>query len=407
MEKPRIEYYHGVLSILLAVVITITTASFILAERDARKYPSNIIVGGTNIGNMEKDQALQQLKSGLISSWGNHLQLLIDDKTLDIPLPLFGIEYNPVATIEKTDKYLAEEAGGNSVLKTVIIRGKSRQISPVFSWNEEQIINHLKQVKRTYDRPAKDAQFGFKGKNYTYIADQHGLNIDIYASKYPLYKELESGNLGPVELVYKKISPRVRLHDIKNIKDVLAVAAITSYENSNEIDDVLMHFHEQIILPDETIYINDILKINQLEPLTNNQLKAINLVMKAAKQAGLITNQDKLQISNHFKSAIAITAYREENFLCCQIIGESSDQTTKISLFSEEEILPAKTDYVIDRKLMPDKQVLISEGSDGTVINLYQIESRQGKETVRLLLAQDIKPAVDTVLAVGPDNIKK
>ncbi|NLT20771.1 MAG: hypothetical protein GXY16_07215 [Syntrophomonadaceae bacterium] len=407
MEKPRRNYYHGLLTVFLAVVITITTASFILAQRDARIYPSNIVVGGINIGNLDKNQALERLQSSLFSSWGNHLQLLIDGKIISIPLALLGIEYNPVATIEKTDKYLTEEAAGNSILKSVIIRGKTRQISPVLSWQEELITTHLKQVKETYDRPAQEARFVIKAKNYEYIAEHLGLSIDLYASKDCLVKELEAGLLGPVELVYNKIEPRLTLDDIKNIKDVLAVAVITSYGNGNEMDDVLKHFNEQIILPDETIHINDILKINQAETLTNSQLKATNLVIKAAKQAGLIIDQDKLQITNHLKSAIAIAASREDNFICCQIIGESSNKTTKISLLREEEILPAKTAYVIDRKLSPEKQLLISKGTDGTVINMYKVESGQGKETARLLLAQDIKPAVDTILAVGPDRIKK
>ena len=395
MDRPGIKYYRGLISVFLAVVITITTASFILAQRDNSKYPSNIIVGGVKVGNLEKNQALDCLHSSLFSSWGSHLQLLIDGKMISVPLEELGIEYNSVATIEKTDKYLAEEAG-NSIFKAVIIRGKTEQITPVFTWDDKKIINQIKQLKETYDRPAREARFVFNDKHYNYKADHYGISIDLDASREHLCKELEAGTLGPVELVINKIPPRIASDDIKNIKDVLAVAAATSY--GNEMD-VLMLYHEQIILPEETIYINDILKTNQVEPLTNNQLKATDLVMKAAKQAGLITDQDKLQITNRLKSAIAIAAFREENFICCQIIGESSNKTTKICLFCEEEILPAKTVYVIDRKLSPEKQVLIS--------NMYQVDSKQGKETARSLLARDIKPAVDTVLAVGPDNIKK
>ena len=98
MEKPRRNYYHGLLTVFLAVVITITTASFILAQRDARIHPSNIVVGGINIGNLDKNQALERLQSVCFPR-GNHLQLLIDGKIISIPL-LLGIEYNPVATIE-------------------------------------------------------------------------------------------------------------------------------------------------------------------------------------------------------------------------------------------------------------------------------------------------------------------
>ena len=404
MEEPGIKYYRGLISVFLAVVITITTASFILAQRDNSKYPSNIIVGGVSVGNLEKNQVLEHLQSSLFSSWGNNLQLLIDGKTILIPLEELGIEYNSVATIEKTDKYLDEEAG-SSIFNSVIIRGETKQITPVFTWNDKKIINQIKQLKETFDRPAREARFIFNDKNYEYTADNYGISIAPDASRERLCKELEAGTLGPVELVFEKIPPRLVLDDIKKIKDVLAVAAITSHGDG--LDDVLRHFHEQIILPEETIYIKDILKTNQAETLTNSQLKATDLVMKAAKQAGLITDQDKLQITNRFKSAIAIAAYREENFICCQIIGDSTDKTTKISLFREEEILPSKTAYTIDRKLSSEQQVLVSKGTDGTVINMYQVESRQGRETARLLLAQDIKPAVDTVVSVGPDSIKK
>lgn len=397
--------------VVISVFITLLITSMALAGRDSRVFPSNFKVGGVHLGGLSLEESRMKLASDLAKVRANELVLKWEGNVLHIPLRNFGIEYDIDATVQKAEELLNPPKGTGPVLHHILLRGGQVNITPAFKGDEKQIYGQMKKIKDEYDKPAQDARIYYHGDQLEYVSHQYGLDIDAQKSSYSIVQALQNGLDEPITLSTRKVSPWIKLEDIKNVKQLLGVYAIKGEDlSSSSIQGLLTGLNGSIILSDERVLWQSIfnrVSDKKAGDLLDEkaQLEVVRGMISLSRQAGLKTDKDS--IINDKKYPVLLVATQEGETLLLRIYGCQTDGNRRIAIQKEEELLSPQVRYQVNPSLRPDQRIVDQEGTNGRVQKIFRVVYNNDVQIEKELLAEEWHPAVDTVILVGPNSPPK
>lgn len=405
---------------VIAIALEIFLVSLALDNRDKNIYPSNFSVNGISIANLDREQAYDWLKQNIPPIKSNlSLQVKLPDETVSLPIEKCGICFDYKTTLDHLNSYLNQEKKAANWLDHVVIRGGELDQNMAYLFDKDLIYKQMIKVQEKYNKAAVDARIIYDDGTIKYIAQQNGYIIDIDATMQNISNSLQNGNLGPVPASVTILYPRVKIDDIRNVKDVLGVFAITLNSNQirkgSDLNKLAAGLNGIIIMPDETFSLDKELdKINFSNSL-NGISAAINTVYKAMLQANIKVeekpyskgNCGTLIIHNSLKNPVLISALIKGDKLLVRVFGCQTDKGKEIHLTTEESELPAQVNIRVDTRLKSGQRVVKQEGTNGTIIRTYRVVTDQGYQVEKTLLTEEISRGKDTIIMIGPNSPEK
>ncbi|NLB88584.1 MAG: hypothetical protein GX790_05070, partial [Syntrophomonadaceae bacterium] len=235
---------------LVAIIITLISVSVLLGIRDKKIFPSNLVVNGTTLANIQKTEVVDLLHK----TYSNQkLILAIPNDLIELDLAECGIELNTEATLEKLDQ------PDNIPFDNIIYRGAVKEVAPVFNWDEAVLYKVLDRVAIEYSKPAINAQVIYKKHDFTKaIPHEKGYQINKEGLIKAVTKSLADGKLGPITVPFEEIAPQITLNDLQKIKGLIA---ITNYKNVslNQTDEhIISVLDNSIILSGDTLSLDEL-----------------------------------------------------------------------------------------------------------------------------------------------------
>ncbi len=394
-----------ILLMVVAVILTLWLVSLALAKRDAIIYPSNIFIGGVSVAGLNHNEAGDLLAQRLPASYGRQLLLQLPSKQLYIPLNQVGIAYDIPATLTKVDVSLNQK--GIGVFQHSITRGNIHRVEPEIKWNRTLMEEKLSVLKATYDQPAINARILYSNDYLEYIGHKVGYTISIAASLDEIDNSLQKGLLGPISLITKDIHPRIKLEDIKEVKDMLGISTIRTNLPHTDLNPLIQALNGYIIMPAEHFSLAQVMNPKQIKS-NNSSLTLVNSALyQAISQAGLELTDNQLSCTNNLQHPILINAVIDGNNIIIKIFGCQTEAGKEIMIITEKEEIPPQVQIKVVKKLSPQERVIVQEGQSGFTSRNYRIVKINGKETERTILSEEHTPGRDTIIAVGPGTIKK
>jgi len=402
-----------ILSAAAGVIVTLLSVSFALSQQDNRTYPSNVFISGIPLAGLNGEEAYEVLKDNISLSREKNLLLKFSDSLISIPLQECGISYDPEDTLEKVDNLFYGKNVISALLRHSIIRGKKQEIALAFNYNEDKLYNKIIEIKKEFDQPAVDARIFYNEGYLEYIPHRYGYVIDVDGSVKNIFTALEGGFLRPIELSVTKTSPRIKLDDIKKVQDVLgAYASLCDTWGLDYVKSFISSLNGLIIMPDEVFSLHKVAGLQGEDMVQSsseeegiNQVK--NAVYQSCLQAGLKMEKDSFVIANNRDQPVLLTAVIEGRKLVVRIFGCQLEKGKKISIITEEEEVFPEVRIKVDSRLSPQQRIVKQEGKNGLIVRTYRLVSKYGREIEKTLLTEEAFAAIDTIILVGPDNVKK
>ncbi|MDD4626159.1 MAG: peptidoglycan binding domain-containing protein [Syntrophomonas sp.] len=394
---------------VIAISVSLLIVSFALAARDRESYPSNLWLGGISLADMSKQEAYELLQSELPSNWGDKVQFLLGKQEIFIPMEEIGVSYDLVGSLDKIDQALFKGNAATELLRHSIVRGQRQEINPVLSWDKEPILKKILQLKKDYDKLAIDARIVYNHDFLEYRAHKNGYLIDVNSSMNRISNALEKGILGPVEIAATEVHPRVKIEDIETVKDVIAVSAKKIDNMSPETLSLLEKLNGLIIMHGESLDIKAMMD-SRHEPAkavaseTKAQIEGV--IFQACIQAGMEKDNESA-MENKLQYPILLTTSLSEQTLLVKIYGCQTEPGKEIKLLSEREDVYPEVQIKLDPRLSPQQRIIQQEGEKGFILRNYRVVSRGGKVVEKSLLSEELTPASDTIIVVGPGNTRK
>lgn len=389
-----------VLALMLAAVIfTLICVSMLLGVRDKLIFPSNLVVNGTALANIEKDQVVDFLHN----TYSNQkLVLAMPNDLIELDLGGCGIKLNADATVEKIDQ------ADKTLFHNILYRGAVKEVAPVFIWDKDKLSEVLNRIASENSKPAVDAKIIYQKNDFIRaIPHEKGYLINNNELIKAVTESLGAGKLGPIAVPYEEVAPLITLNDLQKIQGLIAV---TNYKNIrlNQTDERMVSVLDNtVILAGETLNLNELWSNNDIDIRSSTINTALKTLFKNINsQIDVEYDAAANTIHNKITSPILINIYLDQDILWLSIMGNNADIQKKISLISEEIKIPAPVTKKIDNNL-PAGEQRIAQGKDTVIIKKYRVVEEDGKIVEKVLLAEEEHLGYSTIIYSGPGTINK
>jgi hypothetical protein len=408
-----------VVTAVVAVVATVFLVSVALASRDTKIYPSNVYVGDICLSGLTEEQAREKLSREIPAKWGEGITLVVGQSSVTIPWREIDASYDIPATLERVEEGLSPRHGLVALFYHSIIRGQSQRFNPVVSWDERALESQLQQIKAKYDRPATDARITCQADFLQYVPHSNGYSLNIPESRTGIIQSLQNGRLNPIQLNGQEIVPRIKLQDIKDIKDLLSAAMKNIPDGGREALVLPVNrINGVIVLPGEGFTVSELCR--GVAPSRERVVKAEKgngeipgerfvapVLEQACQQVKLDKTGQPIRYWNNGEHPLLIASELEGNHLAVRIYGVQTEAGKEIKIITEAETISPSVRVEEDRKLAPGTRIMGQEGKSGQVVRSFEVITRQGKIVEKNLLSEDYHPPTDTVIQVGPKQTDK
>nr|WP_054695497.1 peptidoglycan binding domain-containing protein [Syntrophomonas palmitatica] len=317
-----------------------------------------------------------------------------------------GVNYDYSASLERAEEAVTANEGLSGLLHHATIRGAKQNINPVFNFDKSSLTDQLNSIKLQYDKPALDARVMYANDYLEYISHRDGYSININKSLAKIMDSLCQGSLDPIELEIEPVYPRVRLDDIKEVKDVLGISLMKLPGTAEQYKALQTSINGVIFMPDESFTLASFLQDGWA---SNQQLCQLvdKTITEACTEAGLKVEGTPGYYTNTLEDPILLAASLDKNSLIIKIYGCQTEEGKEIKYIKEKEKIEPGVQFKTDRHISPNQRVIKREGTPGLVDRQYRVVKLHGKVIEKTLLSEQTTPAVDTIILVGPGTIKK
>lgn len=398
-----------VLAILFtAIFVTILLTSYALAARDREVYPSNVYVGGIYIGGLTCEEALQKLEQDGPGSWEKQICLSVPGKQTKIELSMqeLGLVYDIPATMDEVESLVLDGAGPYP-FNHALIRGKRQDIPLALRVESpEAMYRQLKEIKKTVDRPAVNARVLYKEGSLEYRNHEYGYVVDTEETIQRIKEHPILAGQNTIELAIHKISPHVRIEDVKNIKELIAVTAISIPPSDlTEMEKLLDGNNGTVLLPGDHVLLPG--EETQSQEIKKLLIQALEPGARMAQIGIRRVNDTSIDMTNTLSNPILISMEIEDAKLFIRLFGCQTEKGKEILTIKEQKIVPYGEKLRPDNSLKNGQQKLIQAGQNGMVTRSYRVVKKNGREVERSLLSEQIVQPKDAVLLAAPDTVLK
>ncbi|MGE5397159.1 MAG: VanW family protein [Chitinophagales bacterium] len=432
--------------VIFTVGLTVLASSKILAYNDTGLVPPGVKVCGIEIGNLPLKQALERLQNNLLDQGGRYLEFTNDRNELMARLPIdkYGIRYdydktlNQATSLETLDYF-------KRITYHSWVRGGSLSITPVLSWNTDNLPELMLDLRKQVDKSAGNARVIYQDDSLEYISHYNGYVVDVEETSHRVERAIEQGTLH-IKLKTRTIYPAVRIDDIRSVKDLMAVYVTTfdpHQENrTHNLRTACSAVDGTIIMPGETFSLNKVLGPRDKKhgyvnaPVLSNGKVATGVGGGICQVATTIYNcviqtdlevverehhsipinyvspgldatiagdTSDLRFRNNAKNPVLVSIKVQDNKLVARIFGCQTDPERQIKVITEKSlILPeVKTEY--DKSLPAGTKQVKEPGVKGYKAKTFRVVVKNGHQIEKKLLSEDYYHAKDTVILIGPE----
>lgn len=211
----------GSVSVLaIAMIITGTLAS----QAYSSKIAKNVIVGGVNIGNLTKQEAINKLQK---ESKFKNIDLEYGDKKWSIPEDEINLKIDFDKTVDAAYDYNKGNGFFTDISRTLKSdMGSKKTVSLSMDYNRDALSKKLNSIKEELDSPIKNATLNVVDGEVKVIPEESGRNMNVETSLNKTAENLRK-NIFKTELVVKLSPAKFTKNELKGIDTLLG-----SYETT-------------------------------------------------------------------------------------------------------------------------------------------------------------------------------
>lgn len=386
----------AIFAVMVITTVTIVLTSVVLGYRDQNTYPSTFYIDGVAVGGHSRSQ-IKQILSVQLSSQSQRWYLKLPDKVITLDTGDYGIKVDKQATLERADNILKPDSGVSGIIEHSIMRGKKNNIAAVYSCNPEVLYKELNQLQEKVNRPAVNARILYDKGLLEYIPQKNGYILDLDTTVSKVCTALHNGYAGPIDAGIINLYPAVKIEDIKAVKNIIGAYAAVGVSNAAALQ--IQDLNGTIIMPGQ------IFTFPTQEHMSQGMETAMNAIMEACKDAGLrvlnTPSTTHMIIQNQLTNPVLISIIFCDGTMQIKVLGCQTEPGKEIHLTTEEsEVLP-QVEIKVDKALKPIERVIQQQGKPGTIVRTYRLVIIEGKTVEKTLLAQEIHPAIDTIIYQG------
>jgi len=251
-----------------------------------------------------------------------------------------------------------------------------------------------------------------------------------------------------VSIAFKTVYPRVKLDDIKTVKDTLGVYVTTFDPNqkarTNNLKLAAASIDGTIIMPDQVFSLNEALGPRsekdgyQKAPVfANNRVvqdvgggicQVATTLYNAVLQAGLeiierrphsrpisyaplgldatisSTAGTDMKFRNNTDFPVMISISVKDDKLIARIFGCQTYAGRKIRVETEKKEIQPRVVVKSDPALPEGSRVVKQAGKKGYLVKIYRVVSENGRDVEKTLLSEDYYRPTDMIILVGPNG---
>lgn len=315
MIKPVEKTLRATTLVVLSIIAVITLASLALAERDASVYPGNLYADSVSVGHLNRKQAEIRLQQAMDDGVFQRV-FQVNQKRVALSLHDLGIRMNTEATLDRMEAVVA----GWTWLDHSVERGSDHHLSPVFDYDDEDLEQRWAALALRWNQPAVGAQVHLEGDRLIYTAEQPGYRVDVPAAVKAVQKSLTTAGQEAIELPTTELHPEVTLEQIKEIKDLLAVQALSVGEDERDrFSASWQQVSGVVILPGDTALLS--MKGLVGAGISESSRPWSEVIADTCREAGIIYEPSSGEIRNPGSTPVFVAVSREPNLVLVRVFG--------------------------------------------------------------------------------------
>jgi len=446
MVSDRRRLWLGVACLVGLYLITILAVSAVLAAKDQGKIPPNTSIAGIELGGLPYNTAKERLTAEIPKKIGDKIVFSAKDKSTSLSLSECGV----VIDVDDSLRRLANNrySGWQDIVAHILTRATPRDYPVVISYNREDLEQVIRELESQFDIPAKDARIVWRDDSLEYIPHENGRKLDVEATLRRLERFLAAGKLGPVPVAFKTIHPRIKLNDVKAVRDTLSVY-VTTFDPSqvartNNLKRAAASIDGTILMPDQVFSLSEVLGprsekdgYQKAPVIANNRViqdvgggicQVATTLYNAVIQAGLeiverrphsrpisyappgldatISSSSGLDMKfrNNTDFPVMISMSIDNNKLVARIFGCQAHADRKIRVETVKKEIQPRVVVKEDPTLPPGSRVIKQAGKKGYLVRTYRVVSVNGCDIEKALLSEDYYKATEMIILVGPNG---
>jgi len=446
MLPDRKQLWWGLTGAVIVYIITVLGTSLVLTAKDNGRIPPNTFIAGIPVGGLPYEKAKEKLLAGISERIDNGVVFSSKDKNVSVARQdcHIGIDIEQSLARSQDEGW----AGWQEMVIHSLSRAKRRDLPIVFTWNRGNLEQVIRKLSSEFDVPAKDARIIWRDDSLEYIPHENGRKVDQETTLRRLEQSLAAGKLGPVSIAFKTVYPRVKLDDIKTVKDTLGVYVTTFDPNqkarTNNLKLAAASIDGTIIMPDQVFSLNEALGPRsekdgyQKAPVfANNRVvqdvgggicQVATTLYNAVLQAGLeiierrphsrpisyaplgldatisSTAGTDMKFRNNTDFPVMISISVKDDKLIARIFGCQTYAGRKIRVETEKKEIQPRVVVKSDPALPEGSRVVKQAGKKGYLVKIYRVVSENGRDVEKTLLSEDYYRPTDMIILVGPNG---
>ncbi len=446
MVSEKRQLLWGVACVAGLYLITILAASGLLAAKDQGKLPPNTSIAGIPVGGLPWNTAKGRLAAEIPRIIGDQIVFSSKDKSVSIPLQECRVVIDIEESLNRVQK--RGQLGWQGVVAHILTRAAPRDFPAVIRYDREILEQVVADLGTEFDIPAKDARIIWRNDSLEYIPHENGRKVDVEATLRRAEQSLAAGRLGPVPVAFKTIHPRIKLNDIKNVKDMLGVY-VTTFDpgqeaRTNNLKLAAATIDGTILMPDQIFSLNEALGprsekdgYRKAPVIANNRViqdvgggicQVATTLYNAVLQAGLEIVERRahsrpisyaplgldatissgsgldMKFRNNTELPVMISMSIDNNKLVARIFGCQMYADRKIRVETVKKEIQPRVVVKVDPTLPAGSRVIKQPGKKGYVVRIYRVVSENGRDIEKALLSEDYYRATDMIILIGPNG---
>jgi len=440
-NKSRIKIF-----MMLFIFFIIAISVYLYRLLDTDLIHKGIKIDQFDVSLMTKDEAIQLIKGYKEKEKDRILKLIYYDRSFNIPLREFGVEFVYKNSVEK-----AYEVGRKSnifvrIYDIIKVRIKGYVVELGMYYDKDKIREIVDSISNEINMEPKDAQININDGNIEITHEVVGRRVQ----KEKFIEEIEKSiySLDVVQIPVEDIIPKVTGDLLSRINGIIGEFS-TSFKGSsqNRIENIKLSANAikgTLLMPGESASFNEItgpreqrfgykeanVIINgeftpgigggvcQTSTTLYNALLLADVTIlerfphsippdyvSIGQDAAVSYGYLDLKFRNDFDYPIYIDSEIVGDKLYFYIYGDAKDRDFAIKVESQiVEVIMPKEEIIFDKTLEPGSKILVQKGRIGYRVNTYKYVIINGQVISKELITQDQYKAKNNVYKVGVND---
>lgn len=435
---------------LAALTVAAGLVFTIPASIQADTLPNGLYVGGTELGGMTKEEAVEKIRSMVDGMENQKITLVVDGQQVETTAKELGFHWsNPDAVEEAASAY----QGGNLVRRYLNLKDleNNHVVIPLeTALDQESIAAFVEEKCSSVVAQPQDASITRENGQFIITPSVVGKTVDVEATKKSLDEALAGGLDQPVTVtaLVAETNPAVTTEDLETIQDVLGTFS-TDFSSSGSSRATNLRvgaskINGHLLMPGETLSgyecMNPFTTANgyataaayengqvvdsvgggvcqiattlynaalqaEVEIAQRQNHSMIVTYVKPSQDAAIAGTYKDIKITNNYSTPIYVEGYTEGRTLTFTIYGKETRPSNRTFKYVSETLKvmdPGAPKEEVDPGLAPGARKQVQSAHKGMESRLWKYVYIDGVEQSREILHTDTYAPSKAIIKVGP-----